>query len=159
MTKVPPPGAEVKNMTLNLPSLPVPAPTSADACRIADWFRGVGFADVDTLPFVRRIEGDDLIVGISTSAGEVGRADLMNLHRAAHGRAEAFFAMGGYTAVAQEYADREQVALFRLDVDGAPVPMNASARGLASRRHYPAEQVAPEQVAPGQAGPGLVAVA
>jgi hypothetical protein len=126
-------------MTLNFPSLETPAANTADACRIADWFRGVGFADVDTLPFVRRIEGKDVIVGISTSAGEVGRADLMNLHRAAAGRAEAFFAAGGYTAVAQEYADREHVALFRLDVHGAPVALNASARGLAAQRHYPGE--------------------
>ena len=142
-------------MTLNFPELPVPAAAApADACRIADWFRGVGFADVDTLPFVQRIEGNDVIVGISTSAGEVGRADLMNLHRAANGRAEAFFAMGGYTAVAQEYADREHVALFRLDVNGAPVAVNASARALGAQRHY-----APEQAAPAQTAPRLVAVA
>ena len=128
-------------MTLNLPEGPVPAAASTDACRIADWFRGVGFADVDTLPFVRRIEGNDVIVGISTSAGEVGRAELMNLHRVARGRAEAFFA-AGFTAVALEYADREQVALFRVDVTGQPVAMNASARGMACQRHFPSELVA-----------------
>lgn len=134
-------------MTLNFPELPVPAATaSTDACLIADWFRGVGFADVDTLPFVRRIEGNDVIVGISTTAGEVGRAELINLHRVARGRAEAFFA-AGYTAVAQEYADREHVALFRLDVTGQPVPVNAAARGMSGQRHYAAESVAPKLVA------------
>jgi hypothetical protein len=141
-------------MTLNFPSLPVPSTNTADACRIADWFRGVGFADVDTLPFVRRIEGNDVIVGISTGSGEVGRADLMNLHRAAGGRAEAFFSMGGFTQVALEYADREHVALFRLDVEGVPVAMNASARGLASQRHY-----SPGVAAPVVVPTGLVAVA
>lgn len=141
-------------MTLNFPSLPAPANNTADACRIADWFRGAGFADVDTLPFVRRIEGNDVIVGISTNAGEVGRTELMNLHRAARGRAEAFFAVGGYTAVAKEYADREHVALFRLDVDGMPVPMNASARGMGSQRHYNPAPAASEQ-----ATPKLVAIA
>lgn len=140
-------------MTLNFPELPVPAAASTDACRIADWFRGVGFADVDTLPFVRRIEGSDVIVGISTSAGEVGRAELINLHRVARGRAQAFFA-AGYTAVAQEHADREHVALFRLDVNGAPVAVNASARAMGAQRHYAPEQAASEQVAP-----RLVAVA
>lgn len=155
MTKVPGSGTEGLNMTLNFPTLETPATNTADACRIADWFRGVGFADVDTLPFVRRIEGNDVIVGISTGAGEVGRADLMNLHRAAHGRAEAFFSMGGYTAVAQEYADREHVALFRLDVDGLPVAMNASARALGSQRHY---NPAPAATT-GQVAPKLVAIA
>jgi hypothetical protein len=135
-------------MTLNFPSLPAPSATTADACRIADWFRGVGFADVDTLPFVRRIEGNNLIVGISTAAGEVGRAELMTIHRAAAGRAEAFFSVGGYTAVAQEYADREHVALFRLDVDGMPVPTNAAARAMGSQRHYNPAPAATEQVAP-----------
>lgn len=149
MTKVPGPGTEDLNMTLNFPSLETPATNAADANRIADWFRGVGFADVDTLPFVRRIEGNDVIVGISTSAGEVGRADLMNIHRAAAGRAEAFFSVGGYTEVAMEYADREHVALFRLDVNGAPIAMNASARGLSSQRHYQGEKAAGQPVVPG----------
>lgn len=141
-------------MTLNFPSLPAPANNTADACRIAEWFRGVGFADVDTLPFVRRIEGNDVIVGISIGAGEVGRSDLMNLHRAAHGRAEAFFSIGGFTAVAQEYADREHVALFRLDVDGLPVALNASARGLAARGHQ-----IPAVTSAAPVAPRLVAVA
>lgn len=140
-------------MTLNFPELPAPAAASTDACRIADWFRGVGFADVDTLPFVRRIEGNDVIVGVSTNAGEVGRAELINLHRVARGRAEAFFA-AGYTAVAQEYADREHVALFRLDVDGVPVPVNASARTMAAKPHY-----APAPAASDQVTPRLVAIA
>jgi hypothetical protein len=141
-------------MTLNFPSLPAPANTAADANRIADWFRGVGYADVDTLPFVRRIEGNDVIVGISTAVGEVGRAELMTIHRSAQGRAEAFFSVGGYTEVAQEYADREHVALFRLDVDGMPVPLNAAARGMGSQRHYN-----PAAAAPAQVTPTLVAIA
>lgn len=130
-------------MTLNLPSLPVPVRTNADAGRIADWLRSAGFGDADTVSG-SWVEGSGLLAAISASSAAVGRGALLDLHRAAGAqRVEAYFAVGGYTAVAQEWADHAHVALFRLDVTGEPVALNATARGLAPARDLaPAPELA-----------------
>jgi hypothetical protein len=74
--------------------------------------------------------GGAALTRVSTDGRPVGRPALQDLYAAAMsaGRAGYYFAIGGFTDAAQEWADAAHLPLLRFDVDGTPVPLNAAAR-------------------------------
>ncbi|HET9731932.1 MAG TPA: restriction endonuclease [Acidimicrobiales bacterium] len=118
-----------------------PAPrllrTTRDAEFVAaEWMRYYGFRDAEVTQATRD-EGIDVVASqavaqVKMQAIPVGRPQVQQLFGCAQAaRASAlFFALGGYTADAQQWADRVGVALFSFDFQGAPVAINPAAHDI-----------------------------
>lgn len=100
----------------------------------ARWMRYWGWEDARTTP-PGADEGIDVvsehaIAQVKAYMNPVGRPEIQNLFgvASAEGKVGLFFALTGYTAEAEAWADKAGVGLFRFDLQGQPEPVNTTAR-------------------------------
>lgn len=105
----------------------------------AQWMRAVGFSGIAV---GRRgadggidVTSDQALAQVKAEAKPVGRPVLQAIYGLARARDKVAltFALAGFTREALDFADEVGIALLRFDLDGEAVPLNATARGLASQ--------------------------
>ncbi|MEV0723819.1 restriction endonuclease [Micromonospora purpureochromogenes] len=113
-----------------------------DAEALAVWhMRQLGFDDARGGP-----KGNDRGIDVHSAeavaqvkhyaSGTIGAPIVQQARGAAYGKKWVlFYALSGYTAAAQEFAEQASVALFRYDVDGQITPISTVARQLTMATH------------------------
>lgn len=96
-----------------------------------DWTVWFGWADAEVTASGADggldVEAAEVAVQVKAQQSPVGRPAIQQLSGAARNRASLFFTTSTYSEEAVAWADLAQVALFEMELDGTPVPINDAA--------------------------------
>ena len=98
------------------------------------WMRYFGYDDAATTSDGADggvdVESSKVVAQVKAEVGKVGRPVVQQIYGIASmaKKEAALFSLGGYTAEAEEWADKAKVALFVFDLTGEPKPVNSRAR-------------------------------
>lgn len=88
------------------------------------------------------VEGRGTVAQVKHLAVPVGAPDVQRVHGAALGRVALFYALGGYTQQAREYADAAHIALYSFSIYGDVEAENSHAQRLVDQRPARARELA-----------------
>ena len=88
------------------------------------------------------VEGRGTVAQVKHLAVPVGAPDVQRVHGAALGRVALFYALGGYTQQAREYADAAHIALFTFSIYGDVEAENSHAQQLVDQHPACAKELA-----------------
>lgn len=98
-----------------------------------DWLRYWGYSEAQAVGGVGDggvdVESSQYVVQVKASVARVGRPLVQQVLGVAahHEKIPLFFALGGYTREALEWAEESGVGLFAFNLQGAPEPLNRTA--------------------------------